>query len=73
MRRNKKTPTPYATQPPHNPDLNEALRLRVKDLDFEGHQITIRDGKGAQDRISMLPESILEPLRTHLIAVEDLH
>jgi integron integrase len=53
--------------------LNEAVRLRVKDLDFEQHQITIRDGKGAQDRISMLPESILEPLRTHLIVVEDLH
>ena len=44
--------------------LNEAMRLRVKDLDFEQHQITIRDGKGAQDRISMLPESLLEPLRT---------
>ena len=53
--------------------LNEAMRLRVKDLDFEQHQITIRDGKGAQDRISMLPESLLESLRTHLIAVEDLH
>jgi len=53
--------------------LNEAIRLRIKDLDFEGEQIIIRDGKGAQDRISMLPESLLEPLHSHLIAVEDLH
>jgi integron integrase len=53
--------------------LNEAVRLRVKDLDFEVRQITVRDGKGAQDRISMLPESLLEPLHTHLIVVEDLH
>ena len=53
--------------------LNEAVRLRVKGLDFEEHQITVRDGKGEQDRISILPESLLEPLRTHLIAVEGLH
>ena len=53
--------------------LNEAVRLRVKDLDFEGHQIIVRDAKGAQDRISMLPESILEPLKTHLVVVQDLH
>lgn len=53
--------------------LNEAVRLRVKDLDFEEHQIIVRVGKGAQDRISMLPESPLEPLSTHLIVVEDLH
>ena len=35
--------------------LNEAVRLRVKDIDFEQSQIIVRDGKGAQDRISMLP------------------
>ncbi len=39
--------------------LNEAVRLRVKDIDFEQSQIIVRDGKGAQDRISMLPESVL--------------
>jgi integron integrase len=53
--------------------LNEAVRLRVKDLDFESHQIIVRDGKGAQDRISMLPESLPVPLRKHLVVVEDLH
>jgi integron integrase len=53
--------------------LNEAVRLRVKDIDFEQIQIIIRDGKGAQDRISMLPERVLEPLKTHLVNVEDIY
>ncbi|MBE9101657.1 phage integrase N-terminal SAM-like domain-containing protein [filamentous cyanobacterium LEGE 07170] len=35
--------------------LIEGLRLRVKDLDFEYHQITVRDGKGQKDRLTMLP------------------
>lgn len=35
--------------------LLEALRLRVKDLDFERFQLTVRDGKGAKDRVTMLP------------------
>jgi len=53
--------------------LNEAVRLRVKDIDIEQCQIIVRDGKGAQDRISMLPESVLEPLKTHLVYVEDIY
>jgi len=53
--------------------LNEAVRLRVKDIDFEQCQIIIRDGKGAQDRISMLPESVLEQLKTHLVNAEDIY
>ncbi|MCJ7700739.1 MAG: integron integrase [Anaerolineales bacterium] len=53
--------------------LNEAMRLRVKDVDFEQHQIIVRDGKGVQDRISMLPESVLESLKTHLVNVEDIY
>ena len=53
--------------------LNEAVRLRVKDIDFEQGQIIVRDGKGAQDRISMLPERVLEPLKTHLVNVEDIY
>ena len=53
--------------------LNEAVRLRVKDIDFEQSQIIVRDGKGAQDRISMLPERVLEPLKTHLVNVEDIY
>jgi site-specific recombinase XerD len=46
--------------------LMECVRLRVKDLDFAYHQIIIRDGKGAQDRITMLPQSLQEPLQHHL-------
>jgi integrase len=53
--------------------LNEVVRLRVKVLDFEEHQIIVLNGKGAQNRISMLSENLLEPLSTHLFAVEDLH
>ena len=41
--------------------LMEGLRLRVKDLDFEYHQITVRDGKGQKDRRTMLPNSLVEP------------
>ena len=44
----------------------EMLRLRVKDVDFGYGQITIRDGKGGKDRITMLPKGLVEPLRRHL-------
>lgn len=53
--------------------LMEALRLRVKDLDFEYRQITVRDGKGAKDRVTVLPEKVIEPLKQHLSAVRRLH
>ena len=53
--------------------VNEAVRLRVKDVDLEQHQIIVRDGKGAQDRVSILPESILEQLKSHLVNVEDVY
>lgn len=46
--------------------VSECLRLRVKDLDFDYRQITVRDGKGAKDRVTMLPGSLIEPLRGHL-------
>lgn len=44
--------------------LMEALRLRVKDVDFSFDQIAVRDGKGAKDRVTMLP-AVKEPVRTH--------
>ena len=44
----------------------EALRLRVKDVDLEYHQLLIRDSKGAKDRVSVLPESLVQPLRAQL-------
>ena len=51
----------------------EALRLRVKDVDFARNEILIRDGKGAKDRITMLPSRVLRPLRRHLAAMQQLH
>jgi integron integrase len=51
----------------------ECLRLRVKDLDFERCEILVRDGKGAKDRVTMLPERLTEPLRSHLQRVRELH
>jgi integron integrase len=53
--------------------LMECLRLRVKDIDVEQHQLVVRDGKGARDRATMLPDSITEPLRRHLERVKLLH
>jgi len=44
----------------------EMLRLRVKDIDFERGLITVREGKGAKDRVVMLPESLRGPLLAHL-------
>ncbi|MCA6504279.1 MAG: integron integrase, partial [Pseudanabaena sp. M090S1SP2A07QC] len=46
--------------------LMEGLQLRVKDVDFERKEIIIRDGKGEQDRMTMLPEKLTEPLRQQL-------
>ena len=46
--------------------LLEMLRLRVKDVDFGYSQITVRDGKGARDRVTMLPEGVAEAFKRHL-------
>jgi integron integrase len=53
--------------------LMECIRLRVKDIDFEYNQITVRNGKGQKDRITMLPNITREPLTTHFQKVRDLH
>jgi integron integrase len=53
--------------------LMECLRLRVQDLDFARHEITVRDGKGAKDRITLLPQSLIDPLRDHLRKVKSVH
>ena len=47
--------------------LMECVRLRVKDLDFEQREILVRDGKGAKDRVTMLPETLIADLREHLV------
>ncbi len=46
--------------------LMECVRLRVKDVDFGRHEILIRDGKGAKDRVTMLPVALAGPLEVHL-------
>ncbi len=53
--------------------LLEALRLRVKDVEFDSGQIIVRDGKGEKDRVTVLPETIREPLLEHLRGVWRLH
>jgi integron integrase len=52
--------------------LMECLRLRVQDLDFARHEITVRDGKGGKDRVTMLPELLRKPLQEHLLRVRDI-
>lgn len=52
--------------------LMECVRLRVKDIDFERHEITVREGKGGKDRRTMLPVSLVEPLQVHLARVRAL-
>jgi integron integrase len=51
----------------------ECLRLRVKDVDFASREILVRDGKGAKDRVTMLPESVIAPLQRQLERVRELH
>jgi integron integrase len=53
--------------------LRECLRLRVKDVDFGYRQIVVRDGKGAKDRVTMLPRAVVEPLKAHLAGARELH
>jgi integron integrase len=53
--------------------LTECLQLRVKDIDFEYQQITVHSAKGAKDRVTPLPERMIEPLKQHLKYVKELH
>ena len=46
--------------------VTEACRLRIKDLDFQQQVITVRDGKGAKDRTTLLPATLIEPLQHHV-------
>jgi integron integrase len=51
----------------------ECLRLRIQDVDFGAGQITVRDGKGFKDRVTMLPDSVRKPLLDHLEKVRRIH
>jgi integron integrase len=53
--------------------LMEAVRLRVKDVDFARHEILVREGKGFKDRVTMLPESVTAALKAHMAKVKTLH
>ena len=53
--------------------LMEAVRLRVKDVEFARGEIIVRDGKGGKDRVTMLPETVAAPLKLHLARVKALH
>jgi integrase len=51
----------------------EGLRLRVQDLDFEMKQLTVRDGKGAKDRYTVLAAGVIPALKEHLASVRLTH
>lgn len=51
----------------------ECVRLRIKDIDFHYKQIIIRDAKGQKDRVTVLPEKLIEPLQLHLDKVRIMH
>lgn len=51
----------------------EALRLRVKDVDFGANQIIIRDGKGKKDRLTMLPERLKPYMEKQLVRAREFH
>lgn len=53
--------------------LLECLQLRVKDVNFARLELYVRDTKGKRDRVTMLPEAAVEPLRAHLDAIRRLH
>jgi integron integrase len=53
--------------------LQECLQLRIKDLDFKYKQIYIRNGKGNKDRVTMLPDSLIEELKDQVSKVNTIH
>jgi integron integrase len=53
--------------------LMEALRLRVKDVNFPYQQLVVRDGKGGKDRVTVLPAGVVDSLRVHLERVRERH
>ena len=53
--------------------LLEALRLRVKDVGFERREIVVRHGKGGKDRVTVLPENLMQPLQAQLAQARSQH
>ncbi len=53
--------------------LMECLRLRIKDLELERFEITVRHGKGGKDRVTMLPGKLIDPLKAQLERAQIIH
>ena len=53
--------------------LNECITLRIQDIDFDRNSIIVHDGKGAKDRITMLPATLKKPLKEHLVRIRAIH
>jgi integron integrase len=53
--------------------LLEGLRLRIQDIEFERNQIIVRDAKGAKDRVTLLPEALIPPIREQMDSVKRIH
>lgn len=53
--------------------LMEAVRLRIKDVEFSRRELVVREGKGGKDRVTMLADRLVEPLRNHLVSVKRIH
>jgi integron integrase len=53
--------------------LLECLQLRVKDIDFSRRQVYVRDTKGSRDRVTLLPQAVMQPLHDHIDKVRALH
>lgn len=53
--------------------ITECLSLRIQDIDFERNEILVRNGKGAKDRVTMLPEALKAPLKEHFAQVRLIH
>ena len=52
--------------------LMEAIRLRIKDVDFDRHVIIVREAKGTKDRVVMLPHSLVPALRMQLLSARTM-
>ena len=53
--------------------LIESMPLRVKDVDFAQHQVTVCQGKGRKDRLTMRPNAVVPELTKHFARVRELH
>ncbi len=53
--------------------LMECVRLRIKDVDYKFKQITVRNGKGKKDRVTLLPETLIEPLKEAIGHAKNIH